>query len=151
MISENHRRTPKGTIALLGAGAAAAGLGAYLYRKPKLRKKMWKAGSVTQAATVMGQEIRQDSAEMADTVVSTMSENVADGLKKVRKGLGSRFLRGRRVAKNEARHLKSEMKDSKAAIQAAKDEAKDVARSEAQHLKNETREAAENVKDAVMK
>lgn len=135
-ISESTHR--KGKIALLGAGAvAAAGLGTYLYNKPKLRRNLRKAHSVKEAASMVGTELRQDSAEMANTMMSTVAEGTASRLQKVRSMLGSRFSSTKNVAKQEAKRMKREVK-----------RAKKVAHAEAKHLKNEMKESRARVEAA---
>lgn len=135
-ISESTHR--KGKLALLGASAvAAAGLGTYLYNKPKLRKNMRKAHSVRQAAAMMGTELRQDSADMANTMMSTMAAGTASRLQSVRNMLGNRFSSTKNVAKQEAKRMKREVKRTKRAV-----------RGEAKRLKGEMKESRERVEAA---
>jgi hypothetical protein len=131
------------TLGLLGAGVAAAGLGTYIYKKPRLRRKMWRAGSVAGAAMELGQEIRHDSAEVADTVVSTMSQNAADSLRTVRSTLGSRFGRGKRALKHEARRLKREAKRTGTIAKAEGKLVAATAKHEAKHMRNEVAQSAQ--------
>lgn len=107
-VKTNGMHVPSArTTMLLGTGlAAVAGLGAYLYKKPRLRRQMRKADTVKDAAMLLGSEIRHDSADMAHDVVSSVTGSAADGLKTVQSKLGLRRFIGRnrtsRVAKDEA-------------------------------------------------
>lgn len=99
---------------LIGTGLAAiAGLSAYLYKKPKLRKHMLKADTMKDATLMLGQEIRHDSSDIAHDMFDTMVDKTLEGAKSARSYLGfSRFDRVGNTAKNEARHLKQEAKAS---------------------------------------
>lgn len=127
----------KRAMLLLGLTAAAGVVGTYLYKKPRLRTRMWHARSVTKAARLLGTEIQHDSKEVADNMMSTMSQGVADGLRKTQRALGLRFhrkaapVRAARVAAREARkevrHLKDTAKaDAKHVAETAKNDLEDL-------------------------
>lgn len=135
------RMLSRNSLYLLGIGAGSA-LGTYLYRNPKVRKDMRKAESVGEAANTLASHMKEDAMETMHTV----SEGVADNMKKTRKTLGQRFF-GRRksnariglkhikneaahltnVAKNEARHAGGALKNEMARLKNEASEAKDVA------------------------
>ncbi len=130
-------------LALLGAGAAAGGaLGMYIYKSPKLRRQMRKAESVREAATLLKEQIKQDSAEVANTAVASMAGNIAGSLTDVKRTLGSRFLHKRGVARQEARHLRSEARHSARVTKRAARHAAKTAKHEVKHLRDEANASA---------
>lgn len=143
--SEHQNRHISGrAMALLGLGAAAGAIGTYLYKKPRLRTRIWHAGSVGKAAKLLTTEIQHDSKEMADTMMSNVSQGVADSLRKTQRALGLRFHRRNtpaRAAKTVARQARTEVRH-------LKETAKTDAKHTAETAKNDLRHAADKAHEA---
>lgn len=144
----NHRFITGRSLPLLGIGTLAAGaMGLYMYRSPRLRKKIRNADTVREAATLITKQVRDDSADMADTMKHTMKGGVSKRLRRTRNFLGSRFLRLKRSAERKtpakvaARHAKHEAKHMARTAKADARHASEHANIEAQHMMNEMKEA----------
>lgn len=148
-MEERHSSIGGRSIALLGLGTAAAGaMGLYLYRKPRLRSRMRNADSIGEAATLLGKQVREDSANAAGAMMHTMSGGVTRRLRGARRFIGTRFVRGKQsarrktaAAKTAARHAKNETKHLARSAKADARNATEHARLEAEHLKDELNEA----------
>jgi hypothetical protein len=116
-------------------------LGMYLYRHPRLRKKLWHAGSLANAAVILRDSIRHDVKSTADHALSSMAGGIAGGLRTTKRMLGSRLLHRGTRARQEMRHLRHEARHARAATGRAARHAKETAEQEAAHMLEETREA----------
>lgn len=136
------------SLYLLGMGTVAGGaMGLYMYRSPRLRKKIRHADSVREAATLITKQVRDDSADMAGTMKHTMKGGVTKRLRRTRNFLGSRFLRRKRAAERKtpakvaAQHAKHEAKHMARTAKAEARHASEHANIEAQHMMDEMKEA----------
>jgi len=131
------------SLKLLGLGAAAgSALGVYLYKNPKLRKKMKKADSVKDAAGILTSQIKDDSVTVTQDMMEAASTSVSNGLANTRDAIGKGF-NGKKMsaAKAGMRHLKNEGRHiGRTAKTAAKHVAETVS-NEMSRVKDEAGEA----------
>lgn len=129
--------TLRSKATLLGIGTAGA-LGTYLYKKPKLRKKLWKSHSAAEAAAMIGTEMQKDASILAEDVKERASHNrMTNFLSRSKRTLGKRFGSMKREARHEARTAKTAAKHAKNVAEVEAEHMKDMAKDEAEHLLTE--------------
>jgi hypothetical protein len=131
------------TALTIGVIGTAGAISTYLYNKPTLRKKMMKAGSPQEAASVFAAEIEKDAADIAESVKdATMHSWLMQELKMGKDAVTSRFNKVASHAKKDAKAVKSQAKSD---VQALNREKAHVKRKLQQTKKKVMESASEKV------